>query len=93
MPGLTDEAPDGPFASGLISPQCAFNSSMLQILVVVTPKKIVATREDQFAQDEEGDHLIFWSGEPLRVCRRLQLLRDWSHDERTKIPKVFARAA
>jgi len=31
--------------------------------------------------------------EPPRVCRRLQLLRDWSHDERIKIPEIFARGA
>src|SRR5262249_48471415 len=31
--------------------------------------------------------------EPPRVCRRLQLLRDWSHDKRIKIPKVFCRGA
>lgn len=29
--------------------------------------------------------------EPLRVCRGLQLLRDWSHDESQNIPEVFRR--
>jgi hypothetical protein len=31
--------------------------------------------------------------EPPRVCRRLQLLRDWSHDNRIKIPEVLCRGA
>jgi len=31
--------------------------------------------------------------EPPRVCRRLQLLRDWSHDNRIKIPKVLCRGS
>jgi hypothetical protein len=31
--------------------------------------------------------------EPRRVCRRLQLLRDWSHDNRIKIPEVLCRGA
>lgn len=28
--------------------------------------------------------------EPLRVCRRLQLLRDWGHDEADQSPEVFS---
>ncbi len=31
--------------------------------------------------------------EPPRVCRRLQLLRDWSHDESEGIAEVFAGGA
>ena len=31
--------------------------------------------------------------EPPRVCRMLQLLRDWSHDQRIKIAEVFRRGA
>jgi hypothetical protein len=31
--------------------------------------------------------------EPRRICRRLQLLRDRSHDERIKITETFARGA
>jgi hypothetical protein len=31
--------------------------------------------------------------EPPRICRRLQLLRDWSHDESPDNYKVFLRGA
>ncbi len=31
--------------------------------------------------------------EPPRVCRRLQLLREWSHDQRIKNPEVLCRGA
>ena len=35
-----------------------------------------------------------WPGfEPPRVCRRLQLLRDWSHDERIKSTEILAGGA
>ena len=33
------------------------------------------------------------SSAPPRVCRRLQLLRDWSHDESEDIPEVLRRGA
>ena len=35
----------------------------------------------------------FERGEPPRVCRRLQLLRDWSHDESHQDPTFFTRGA
>jgi hypothetical protein len=33
------------------------------------------------------------AAEPTRICRRLQLLRDWSHDESHDIREVFLRGA
>jgi hypothetical protein len=42
--------------------------------------------------EDEGD-IYVTEGEPPRVCRRLQLLREWSHDERIKITEVLGRGA
>ena len=39
------------------------------------------------------DEDFFEEGEPPQVCRRLQLLREWSHDERIETAKTFARGA
>jgi hypothetical protein len=36
---------------------------------------------------------VFFDTEPPRVCRRLQLLREWSHDERIEISEVLPRGA
>ncbi|MGH3085214.1 MAG: hypothetical protein ACRDNP_14405, partial [Gaiellaceae bacterium] len=32
-------------------------------------------------------------GEPRQVCRRLQILRDWSHGESQDVPEVLGRGA
>ncbi len=43
--------------------------------------------------DDENCTIEFVTTEPPRVCRRLQLLRDWSHDKRIDNSEILAGGA
>jgi transposase len=45
----------------------------------------------QFVHTGQKHRWLMISCEPPRVCRRLQLLRDWRHDERFEIPMRAVR--
>ncbi len=47
-----------------------------------------ATQVERYGADFAGPDLREKLSEPHRVCRRLQLLRDWSYDK-TNIGKLF----
>ena len=50
-------------------------------------------REAQALFEAAGEVRRVDAAEPPRVFQRLQLLRDWSHDESQDIPEVFRRSA
>jgi hypothetical protein len=69
-------------------------------ITIIIDRHLPADRKSQIIEEElahlrNGGRVLPRKAvdEPRRVCRRLQLLREWSHDKRIKEPEVLAGGA
>ncbi|MBL8566752.1 MAG: hypothetical protein JNM89_13640 [Hyphomicrobiaceae bacterium] len=98
-PRLAMDAPPEAFVYTLLLSEDASRPDALAVIDVdrqsPTYGQIVHTLEMPNNGDEF--HHFGWnacsSAEPPRDCRRLQLLREWSHDTADQIPEVLAGGA